>query len=585
MQFRQSLYDFPLTVSLGKNTPSFGLHRFKQGLRFVPPDDERFTLRGDKQRLVYKGRRRSHRFTILGDCSFEYDCILLREPESNVISLRMEGAENFDFFRQPDFVTDPFLKGSYAVYKKETLIGEGTGKLCHIHRPEIIDARGRRCWGGLSVVGNCLFITIPEKWLGEAAYPVIVDPTVGTSTIGSFAYPVENPDKGSSFTREIAVNRFLAPEKIEGQCTAWAYFSFIKDYIHYYSPRIFSDDNNRPLIRRSCNEGEAVWGRFLDDNFHVIPNENPPKWKSASFDVIGSINQGSYIWFGGYSDSYCPRFDYGSIMYKAYLEYIYEDDDDEEGTEYLDFPYFGYERTYDRKVSWYFEFISLSQNYVRKLTQGVKLTDKRKLAGNYKRTAKQTVKVNSALKRFETFIRKCVMTVKNTMMINRLPLFFRNVTEQIKITMVKNEILSLSRKCADDVKINSDIKRFQNVIRLIKDGLKILDTQSFSVLFVRPVHDTATAAGYFSRLGAFIRGLPATAGSNAGTTHNAEYYRFNSDTVQAEGKANKGLLLFIRIITGVFIRDYLLRRFLKAREELILKSAICQEIILESRID
>ena len=80
---------------------------------------------------------------------------------------------------------DPFLKGSYAVYSKDTLLGEGTGKLCHIHRPEIIDARGRRCWGDLSIVENCLCISIPENWLSEATYPVIVDPTVGTTTVGS----------------------------------------------------------------------------------------------------------------------------------------------------------------------------------------------------------------------------------------------------------------------------------------------------------------------------------------------------------------------------------------------------------------
>ncbi|MDR2741879.1 MAG: hypothetical protein LBB98_06950 [Treponema sp.] len=53
-----------------------------------------------------------------------------------------------------DFLKDTLLAESYAVYEKETLIGEGTGKLCHIHRPEIIDAKGRRCWGDLSVVDD-----------------------------------------------------------------------------------------------------------------------------------------------------------------------------------------------------------------------------------------------------------------------------------------------------------------------------------------------------------------------------------------------------------------------------------------------
>jgi hypothetical protein len=50
--FRQSLGDFPCPVALGKYTPAFGLHRYKQGLRFVPPDDEGFSLRGDSRRVL-----------------------------------------------------------------------------------------------------------------------------------------------------------------------------------------------------------------------------------------------------------------------------------------------------------------------------------------------------------------------------------------------------------------------------------------------------------------------------------------------------------------------------------------------------
>ena len=113
-KFIQSQNDFPCMVELGKNNPSFGINRWgNNALRFVPFDDEGYTLKGDKKRLLYKGRQRSHRFTILNNGAFEYDCILLREPESNVISLRMVGADQYDFFRQPDFVPDDFLKGSY----------------------------------------------------------------------------------------------------------------------------------------------------------------------------------------------------------------------------------------------------------------------------------------------------------------------------------------------------------------------------------------------------------------------------------------------------------------------------------------
>ena len=273
--FRQSLADFPCPVALGRKTPSFGLYRYKEGLRFIPPDDDGFVLRGDRRRLLYKGRRRSHRITILGDSSFEYDCILEREPESNVITLLIEGAENYNFFRQPDFVKNPFLKGSYAVYKKITLIGEGTGKLCHIHRPLIIDALGRQVWGELAIIGNTLRITIPEQWLAMAKYPVVVDPTVGTSTIGAHSgyydeyyeedyldeddFWIEPNNYYCPFLCEsgVALNRYQIPQDMLGQATAYVYlflhypyrFSYVDYFNHnwYIQPCLYTDNNNVPL--------------------------------------------------------------------------------------------------------------------------------------------------------------------------------------------------------------------------------------------------------------------------------------------------------------------------------------------------
>ena len=227
--FVQSQSDFPLTVRLGYKKPKWGLSRWAgdAGLSFAPEDDERYTVRGDKKRLVYKGRKRSHRFTILSDDAFEYDCILLREPESNKITLHMEGSERYDFFRQPDFIKDPLLAGSYAVYKKETLLGEGTGKLCHINRPEIIDARGRRCLGDLSINGDRLEITVPEAFLSDASYPVVVDPVVGTTTVGSQQYWFDEWNEGDYVLLELweslATNRFTLPETLNGRATAYVY--------------------------------------------------------------------------------------------------------------------------------------------------------------------------------------------------------------------------------------------------------------------------------------------------------------------------------------------------------------------------
>jgi hypothetical protein len=502
--FRQSISDFPCPVTLGKYTPSFGLHRYKQGLRFVPFDNEGFTLRGNSRRLLYKGRRRSHRFTILNDGAFEYDCILEREPESNVVLLLIEGAENFDFFRQPDFVKDPFLKGSYAVYKKQTFIGEGTGKLCHIHRPLIIDVQGRRVWGELAVVGNILYITIPEKWLAEAKYPVIVDPTIGTTTVGSQTM-IDPPDQ-FYFESSIPVNRFLVSEAINGLCTAYIYTDHNDDDAGGY-PVLYTDNGNKPLTL--CSKDEE----FADLR---IDGSKPKGWRTAGFKSKNNIVAGSYIWFGVMVYFLYPRFDYGAKCYCDFLE-------DDSGIP-VTYPIYNVNWYEDYKVSMYFTYTS-AQNYIRTLTQGVKLSDNRKLTGNYKRIA----------------------------------------TNYVKATTIINKLLTISRK--------------------IMEVIGFIDKNTFFVLFVRKNRENIPVIDKRFHLGTFLRGINEKVKSGGEGHYGWVYFIHILDTVNAVGAVFRGLMLFVRIITKLYIRDYLFRLFLKAQTELMLKSCVVREIVLDSKLN
>ena len=575
VKFLQSSFDFPCPVALGKDVPSFGLHRFNKALRFVPPDDEGFTLRGDKRRLLYKGRRRSHRFTILGDTAFEYDCILEREPETNVVSLFMEGAEHFDFFRQPDFVSEPFLKGSYAVYKKETLLGEGTGKLCHIHRPEIIDARGRRCWGELAVVDNELRITIPEWWLAEAKYPVIVDPTVGTSTVGS---QITGPDPNNSYydrpwlDGETALNKYAVPQNGGGLCTAYVY-AYNDETDSYIQTGVYTDVNGKPYQKKSLNE------KLID--VYVGGSSYPAGWRSNTFNLDGTITAGTNVWFGVYASWFTTRFDYGGECYKFWMDWDTYEDYDGELTPYVHIQ--PWDTFCNIKWSWYFTYTA-AENYVRKLTQTVKLTDTRKLKADYKKSLKQTAGVNSLLGRFESLYRKCAMTAYNSMNVGRFPAFFRTAAESIKVTFGIDNNRTIKRNCTENVNANSQSSRIYTIFRKAQDIVSGIDTQSFSVLFVRSVEDNAPVSHDSRHYGVFIRRLAVNAGSEAETKQKADYFRFHADKVQAAGTVFRGLLLFVRLVSKVFIRDYLLGRFLKAREEMILKSVVTTEIELDSKI-
>jgi hypothetical protein len=511
-------------VVLGKNLPSFGLHRYKQGLRFLPLDDEGFTLRGDKRQLLYKGRRRSHRFTILGDTSFEYDCILEREPDTNVITLLIEGAEHFDFFRQPDFVKNPFLKGSYAVYKKETLIGEGTGKLCHIHRPLIIDALGRRVWGELAVVGNTLRITIPEQWLAMAKYPVIVDPVVGTTTIGAHRgfydeeyqedYYDEDEECWIEFDNiffpfvcefSVAINRYQIPQDMLGQVTAYVYLSLHRPYKNPndtinenfdIQPCLYSDNNNVPFQRLSCNEV------FFDD---VVNKTNKPDgWRSATFSTNQIINAGSYVWYGMHCCVFNPCFDYGAKFYNCWDDdYIYHGSPPDICPVWNNNINHWVLGTLDIILSMYFNYTPL-QYYIRTLTQGVNINESRNLTADYKKTINLLVHGNTVFDGYVTFIRQCWSNVTNSTIVDKSVGILRTIQQQIDV------------------------------------------------------------------LGEINKGR--------------EFITKIIEAVNVEGIAIKSLLLFVRIVSPVYFRDYLLRRFLVAREELKLKSCLTRDLVLDSKI-
>jgi hypothetical protein len=390
-RFLQSRLDFPAMVSLGKQQPSWGLSRWKgAGLRFVPPNDEGFAIRGDRRRLEYRGRKRSHRFTILGDAAFEYDCILEREPESNVVTLLMEGAEGFDFFRQPDLLQNPLLAGSYAVYKKETVNGEGTGKLCHIHRPELIDSRGRRCWGDLSVAGNKLSLAIPEDWLSEAKYPVVVDPYFGMETVGSQTH-WNNFFTGSNeklfFEKSLGVNRSCLFDAYSGMATAYIYV-YDSESHGRCKPVLYTNEMGGPWARLSGSEG----------NCDITVNAGKPAgWRSATFQITDQISELTWLWFGVFCDGFAPRFDYGAPCFWNSWEQLGNDIPDP-------YPMPQPIIQYNFILSMYFAY-DMPLNYALVLDQRVMPSETRKLIGNYQRNAKQTVQGRDFANRFEVFCR------------------------------------------------------------------------------------------------------------------------------------------------------------------------------------
>jgi hypothetical protein len=663
VRFRQSIADFPLTVAIGKKTPVFGLERWRgdSPLRFIPAVDEGFTLRGDKKRLLYKGLRQSHRFTILEDGAFEYDCILHREPDTNIVTIHLEGAEKFDFLRQPDFVENPFLKGSYAVYKKETIIGEGTGKLCHINRPLIIDAMGRKVWGDLSIVGNELRIAIPEKWLSEAKYPVIVDPTIGTTTVGSQITGTDPNNSGNDrpwLEGEYALNKYQVPSNGNGTCTAYVY-CYSNEVDSEVKPCLYTNVNNKPYMKKSQNENYV--------NVEVWPPSYPVGWRSNTFVINGNITAGEYVWFGILSRFFTTRFDYGGECYKGWFDWELYWNYEGDPTPYINANNIGTYCTI--KWSWYFTYTAsvTAQNFSRTLTQGVNLSDTKKMAREIKRTATQEVNAGADLfslpilirsifdhaglflnitqnreltrvcgqtadlsgdlereqslirelkdngnagisginehiadyQRLETdtvngstvfnnvfsFFRKCAAIAANVASPERIQSIIRLILDEGQINDEAATKRELKRKFEDETAVCGEAERSHGFFRTIIESIETADCVYFPVLFTRTLQENVNTADIFSMWRFYVRGLYIEAGSMAEIERHGDYYRSECDTVQADGSAIRQLFIFLKILTTSFARDFILRRFLIAKEELALKSCVTMELTLESKIN
>lgn len=125
---------------------------------------------------------------------FDIDFTLHTKPATNVYEYRIEGADNFDFFYQPpENGREEYVVGSYAVYHKTKAnhrlgaTNYATGKIAHIYRPKAIDANNFEIWADLHYSDGILSVTVPQEFLEQATYPVIVDPTFGYTTLGATA--------------------------------------------------------------------------------------------------------------------------------------------------------------------------------------------------------------------------------------------------------------------------------------------------------------------------------------------------------------------------------------------------------------
>jgi len=129
--------------------------------------------------------------------SYEYSVILKTKPTTNIVEFDIE-TDGLDFYYQAELTPQEKINGdfrpsniigSYAVYYDGTT--NARGKVMNIYRPKVIDAENNWEWAELNINENTgkLRITINQKFLDTAVYPILVDPTLGYTTVGGSFFP------------------------------------------------------------------------------------------------------------------------------------------------------------------------------------------------------------------------------------------------------------------------------------------------------------------------------------------------------------------------------------------------------------
>ncbi len=124
----------------------------------------------------------------------ELEVVLTEPPSDNTFVFRIDGYKDLEFEYQPALTEDERKQGlsqpenqagSYSVYRTIELDhSEGkkyyqSTKVFDIYRPKITDADGNEIWGEIEYSKGRLVVEVPKEFLATAAYPVVVDPTVG----------------------------------------------------------------------------------------------------------------------------------------------------------------------------------------------------------------------------------------------------------------------------------------------------------------------------------------------------------------------------------------------------------------------
>jgi hypothetical protein len=240
--------------------------------------------------------------------SFEYELKLYGIPKSNVFTFNIE-TENLVFYYQPSLTLKEIeqgdiqpenVAGSYAVYHASKKNNEyKTGKAFHIYRPKVVDARGAYVWGDLNIdtKAGVMTITVDQKFLDNAIYPIVVDPTFGKTVKGGTASTLRATDYIDGVIYTGSTGAALS----------------VTVYVTQYQSRtptmafgLYTNAGNKVGVTGAWTQTASY------DDWKTLTFASPPAITAQSYNIVANAN-----------DSYVYAYDTGSSGDEKYVAGTY----------------------------------------------------------------------------------------------------------------------------------------------------------------------------------------------------------------------------------------------------------------------
>jgi hypothetical protein len=212
----------------------------------------------------------------------KWDTVFNKIPSNMSIEYALKYSDGIEFHYQDtlendwnryndDMSLEDYLKyhhrpdeivGSYAVFCNKSQGKYKTGKIAHITRPFVIDAKGNTEWCSLIIDNGIITVSLPTKFMNDAVYPVRLDPTIGFS--GTPGTTGDLPSVARYMGTAIGGGSFQAQST--GICTKmYVYISSIPTSGNTVYVGTYDSDSPRNLIQSGSKNSD-----FVDDAYNEI---------------------------------------------------------------------------------------------------------------------------------------------------------------------------------------------------------------------------------------------------------------------------------------------------------------------------